>query len=66
MSGAAVEQLGSALGAGSAIAAVLIEHVWAGVLDDAVVRTGGTSLAGEFVDATALTAELLAPVLRTL
>jgi hypothetical protein len=58
--GAAVEQLGSALEPGSAIAAVLIEHVWAGALEDAVSRSGGTPLAGEFVDATALTPDLLA------
>lgn len=63
MSGAAVEQLGTALEPGAAIAAVLIEHVWAGALDDAVARTGGTPLAGAFVDATALTPELLAPLL---
>lgn len=63
MSGAAVEQLGTALEPGAAIAAVLIEHVWAGALDDAVARTGGTPLAGDFVDATALTPELLAPLL---
>jgi hypothetical protein len=43
---------------------VLIEHVWAGALDDAVARTGGTPLGGDFVDATALTPELLAPLLR--
>jgi hypothetical protein len=60
MPGPAVEQLGSTLKRGSAIAAVLIEHVWAGALEDAVSRTGGTALAGEFVDATALTPELLA------
>jgi hypothetical protein len=60
MPGAAVEQLGSTLAPGSAIAAVLVEHVWARALEDAVSRTGGTALAGEFVDATALTPELLA------
>ncbi|MDP9135425.1 MAG: hypothetical protein M3N56_11440 [Actinomycetota bacterium] len=64
MSGAAVEQLATGLAPGSAIAAVLIEHVWAGVLEDAVARMGGSSLAGDFVDATALTPELLAPFLR--
>jgi hypothetical protein len=58
--GAAVEQLASTLEPGSAIAAVLVEHVWAEALEDAVSRTGGTLLAGEFVDATALTPELLA------
>jgi hypothetical protein len=60
MPGAAVEQLGSTLEPGCAIAAVLIEHVWAEALEDAVSRTGGNLVAGEFVDATALTPELLA------
>jgi hypothetical protein len=63
--GAAVEQLGSTLAAGSAIAAVLVEHVWAVALEDAVSRSGGTPLAGEFVDSTALTPELLAPFMRS-
>jgi hypothetical protein len=60
MPGAAVEQLGSTLDPGCAIAAVLVEHVWAEALEDAVSRTGGTLLTGEFVDATALTPALLA------
>jgi hypothetical protein len=60
MPGAAVKQLGSKLEPGAAIAAVLVEHVWARALEDAVSRTSGTALAGEFVDATALTPELLA------
>jgi hypothetical protein len=55
----AVEQLAGALRPGSAMAAVLVEHVWAGALDDAVSRTGGTPLASEFVDATVLAPELL-------
>ena len=58
--GTAVEQLGSTLEPGCAIAAVLVQHVWAEALEDAVARTGGTLLAGEFVDATALTPEHLA------
>jgi len=58
--GATIEQLGRTLEPGSAIAAILVEHVWAEALEDAVSRTGGTSLAGEFVDATELTPELLA------
>ena len=57
--GAAVEQLAGTLDPGTAIAAVLVEHVWAEALEDAVSRTGGTALASEFVDATALTPELL-------
>jgi hypothetical protein len=56
--------LASALDPGSAIAAVLVEHVWADALDDAVSRTGGTPLANRFVDAAALTAELLKGLLR--
>jgi hypothetical protein len=39
---------------GAALAAVLVEHVWAGALDDAVARTGGTPLASAFVGATTL------------
>lgn len=62
---AAVERLAGTLQPGSAIAAVLVEHVWAGVLEDAVSRTGGTRLASEFVDATALAPELLAPFVAT-
>jgi hypothetical protein len=36
------------------VAAVLVEHVWAQALDDAVSRTGGRPLASELVDAAAL------------
>ena len=40
----------------NAIAAILVEHVWAEALEDAVSRTGAwTSLAGEFRHATVLT-----------
>jgi hypothetical protein len=60
----AVEQLAATLQPGSAIAAVLIEHVWAEAVEDAVSRTGGTQLASEFVDATALAPELLAHFVR--
>jgi hypothetical protein len=56
----AVEQLAATLEPGFAIAAVLIEHVWAGALEDAVSRTGGSPLASEFVDATAVAPEMLA------
>jgi hypothetical protein len=62
----AVEQLAGTLQPGSAIAAVLVEHVWAGALEDAVSRTGGTPLASEFSDATALAPELLARFLPNL
>jgi hypothetical protein len=52
--GETLRRLGEALEPGAAMAAVLVEHVWAGALDDAVSRTGGTPLANEFVDATTL------------
>jgi hypothetical protein len=58
-----VRELGAALEPGAALAAVLVDHVWSTALDDAVSRTGGTLLANDFVDATALSeleAELLA------
>ena len=58
-----VRELGAALEPGAALAAVLVDHVWSGALEDAVARTGGTPLANDFVDATALGqlgAELLA------
>jgi hypothetical protein len=58
-----IEQLAGRLPPGSAILALLVEHVWSGALEDAVSHTGGTQLASEFVDATALAPELLAPVL---
>jgi hypothetical protein len=58
----AVERLGAELREGEAIAAVLVEHVWARALEDAVARTGGTPVVSEFVDAMAL-AELSAEAL---
>ena len=57
--GAMLRELAGSLEPGTAIAAVLVEHVWAKALDDAVARTGGTEVADEFVDATALGPELL-------
>jgi hypothetical protein len=39
---------------GSAIAAVLVEHVWAQALADAVARVGGSAVSSEDVDATTL------------
>jgi hypothetical protein len=39
---------------GESIAAVLVQHVWAEALADAVSRVSGTPVADEFVDATAL------------
>jgi hypothetical protein len=65
--GETVRELGRTLRPGAAIAAVLVEHVWAGALEDAVSRTGGTRLANEFVDATTLgdvSADLLAAARR--
>jgi hypothetical protein len=56
---AAVRNIAAELEKGESVAAVLIEHVWATALEDAVARTGGTPVASEFVDATSL-AELSA------
>ena len=55
--------LGAALQPGTALAAVLVEHIWSRVLDDAVSRAGGRSLASDFVDASRLS-ELGADLLR--
>jgi hypothetical protein len=46
--------LGKSLEPGSALAVLLVEHVWARGLDDAVTRLGGSALASEFVDAAKL------------
>lgn len=56
-----LRELGHALKPGAALIAVLVEHKWAGALEDAVSRSGGKPLSSAFVDATGL-AEL-APVL---
>jgi hypothetical protein len=40
---------------GGAVAAMLVEHVWAQAVDDAVARIGGTALADAFVASTELT-----------
>ena len=55
--------LGGALQPGTALAAVLVEHIWSRALDDAVSRVGGRSLASDFVDASRLS-ELGADLLR--
>jgi hypothetical protein len=58
-----VRALADALEPGHALAAVLVEHVWASSLEDAVARTGGELLADRMVDASQLghmTRELLA------
>jgi hypothetical protein len=59
--GTALRDLGSQLGAGEAMAVVLLEHVWARALEDAMARTGGTRTASEFVAATRLS-ELSVPL----
>ena len=59
-----LRNLGNGLEPRSALAVVLVEHVWARGVEDAVARVGGWALAGEVVD----TAELseLAPELLTM
>ena len=42
-----LRDVAQALAPGAAVAAVLIEHVWAGALADAIARTGGRVLADE-------------------
>jgi hypothetical protein len=62
-----VSELGATLEPGGALAAVLVDHVWSDALEDAASRSGGRLLAGDFVDATALSelgAELLAAARR--
>jgi hypothetical protein len=63
IAGETLRELGGALAPGAAIAALLIEHVWAEALEDAVGRTSGASLLSEFVEARTL-AELT-PQLRS-
>ncbi len=47
-----LRQLGESLQPGEAIAAVLVEHVWAHAVDDAVARSGGAAVLSAFVDGT--------------
>jgi hypothetical protein len=56
MSGVAqmLRDLGKTLEPGAALAAVLVEHVWVRVLEDAVSRAGGSRLEGHFVEAETL------------
>jgi hypothetical protein len=56
-----IRELDSALAPGAAIAALLVKHVWAEALADAVARTGGTPLLTEFVEPTTL-AELVGEI----
>jgi hypothetical protein len=63
-----VGALGATLEPGTALAAVLVDHVWSTALEDAASRTGGTLLVSAFVDAGGLGelgAELLAGVARS-
>jgi hypothetical protein len=46
--------MGETLEPGGAVAAVLVEHVWARAVDDAVARTGGAALLSGFVADTEL------------
>jgi hypothetical protein len=58
-----LRQLGEPLQPGEAVAVVLMEHVWARAVDDAVARSGGAPLLSALVDATEiaeLTSELAA------
>jgi hypothetical protein len=52
--GETLRELASTLQPGAALAAVLVEHVWARALEDAVSRTGGTPVTNAFVEATTL------------
>jgi hypothetical protein len=58
----ALRELGAALPPGESIVALLVEHEWAHALNDAVSRTGGTTMGNGFVEATAL-AELASDLL---
>ena len=49
-----LRDLGKTLEPGAALAVLLVEHVWARGLDDAVTRLGGSALTSEFVDAAKL------------
>lgn len=57
-----VRGLAPKLEPGGAIAMVLVEHAWAGALEDAVSRLGGTEAAVAFVEASRLS-EVTPPVL---
>jgi hypothetical protein len=60
-----LRDLGAVLEPGTALAAVLVEHVWARALEDAVSRVSGRPLASEFVEAATLS-ELPPDLLRKL
>ena len=50
ISGVTLRELGASLREGAAIAALLVKHVWAEALEDAVVRIGGLRMTSEFVE----------------
>ena len=52
--GATVRELAQTLAPGAAVAAVLVEHVWARAVDDAVQRSGGAGVTNALVDARSL------------
>jgi len=54
--GDTLRRIASTLPRGGALAAMLVEHAWATAVDDAVARTGGSSLLAEFVDEPGLSA----------
>jgi len=49
--GGVVRELASSLEPGAAVAGVLVEHAWAGVLAEAVARLGGSQLTNELLEA---------------
>ena len=49
-----LRNLGAELEKGEAMAVLVVDHVWARALEDAVARTGGTPVRSEFVDVTGL------------
>ena len=52
IAGDALRELGRSLGPGEAIAALLVAHVWAEALEDAVGRIGGDRVSSEFASTT--------------
>ena len=63
----ALRDLGAALPPGGVLVAVLVEHVWAGAVDDAVERAGGARMLAELVEEPRLSAaapQLLAALER--
>jgi hypothetical protein len=61
--GTMLRSLAAELQKGEAMAVLLVDHVWARALEDAVARTGGTPVTSEFVDVSELE-ELSAPARR--